>query len=151
LTLNFNAANWNIPQLVQAGAADDGIVENFHTSQINFKVQAGRQLDGPTVANISTAAQAFDLGDISGGVRWSNLNLPLKPGSTQPTDDGSIWIAVDFPDKPGPLTQIRMQTAGDNSTDLPDMTLYKADGTTLVAQGVRTAAVTNTTGYIVTA
>jgi hypothetical protein len=149
LTLTFNASNWRIPQLVQAGALDDGIVENFHTSQVNFTVTAGRQLNGPSVADISDPSRAFDLADISGGVYWKNLSLPLKPGATQSYDDGVNWISLDFANKPDLLTKLRLLPAGDNNSDLPDISLYRADGQTFVSQGVRTPAAYDAKGFLV--
>ena len=73
VTLEFDENNWDIAQLVQVTALDDGVVEYLHESRIQFDIETAREIDGPTVSDISTAEQAFDLGDITGGLNWTNF------------------------------------------------------------------------------
>lgn len=157
VTLTFNADNWNISQLVQAAALDDGIVEYFHTSQINFSVSTGRLLDGPTVADISIPSQAFDLGDVTGGVTWSNLNLPAIPGATTAPFIKSLWMKVTFPTKPDAidagaiLNQIRILPTGSNRSEVPLIDLYSVDGATLLVPGVNVPVQVDSNGFITAA
>ncbi|MBX7165520.1 MAG: hypothetical protein K1X74_04140 [Pirellulales bacterium] len=145
-TLTFTATNWNVPQLVQVSAVDDGVVEYFHDSRLSFAIETGQVFNGPPVVDTSTAALAYDLGSVAGGLRWKNLTLP-PVGNADPSLAGPRWFRFTL-DKVGTqLTQIQLLTTGDNTTDLPELTLYKSDGTTFVAAGVVTGAVSNN-GFI---
>ncbi len=124
-TLTFTHSNWDLPQLVRVTAVDDGIVENFHRSQVVFQVEVGRAFDGPGIADNFTAERALDLGEIDGGIRWTNMVLRENENRTQQDE----WFRIKLTSGGSSLDKLRLKVAGDNASKLPTMTLYTADGT----------------------
>lgn len=139
-TLTFNSSNWNLPQLVQVVALDDRVVEYIHESKITFSIESGRRYDSNSSADIGVANQALDLGDISGGIRWNNLSLP-PVGDLDPVTAGEQWYRITLSKIGTSLNAIRLLTRGDNLTDIPTLSLYSANGSTLIKSGVYTPAV----------
>ena len=137
-TLVFGPTNWNIAQLVKVVAIDDRVIEYIHESKITFSVDTGRHFNLPTSADISVASQALDLGDIAGGIRWTNLNLP-PVGDADLSTAGDQWYRITLAKMGTSLNAIRLLTAGDNRTDLPNIALYSKDGSTFIKSGVVTA------------
>jgi hypothetical protein len=133
-TLVFNGRNWNVPQLVTVIAVDDGVVEYIHESRIRFKAETGRRFDNPTTSDIGTPQRAYDLGDVSDGVRWTNLKLP-PVGESDPSTTGDQWYRFSLAEIGTSLQRIRLYPAGDNRTDVPTLGLYSSDGTQLLRSG----------------
>lgn len=145
-TLVFNTNNWNVQQLVQVVAVDDGIVEYLHDSKVLFSVEVGRQLRGLPVVDTKLRENAYDLGAITGGIRWSELSLPaIGPG--EPASSRAMWFRINLPETGSGVDQIRLLASGVNRTLVPTLRLYKADGTTFIAAATNTPAV-STGGYV---
>lgn len=123
-TLTFTPSNWDLPQLVRVTAVDDGIVENFHRSQVVFQVDVGRGFDGQGIADNFTAERALDLGETKGGVRWNNM--VLRENENRSLQDE--WFRIKLTSGGGSRDKLRLQVAGENASKLPTLTLYSADG-----------------------
>ncbi len=123
-TLTFTPFNWALPQQVRLTAVDDGIVENFHRSQVVFQVEVGRAFNGPGIADNFTPERALDLGEIEGGVRWTNMVLRENENRTQQDE----WFRIKLTSGGSALNKLRLKVAGDNTSKLPKMALYSADG-----------------------
>ncbi len=145
-TLVFNTNNWNVQQLVQVVAVDDGIVEYLHDSTVLFSVEVGRQLRGLPVVDTKLRENAYDLGAITGGIHWSDLFLPAI-GPNEPASSRAMWFRINLPETGSGVDQIRLLASGVNRTLVPTLRLYKADGTTFVAAATNTPAV-DTGGYV---
>lgn len=128
-TLTFNPNNWNIPQLVRVVAVDDKIVEYFHKSQINFAVEVGQQLRGPSIVDNSVLERAVDLGDITGGIRWSGLSVPLVNNSLGLPLFSDQYFRFTLPRLGTSLDKIRLQTETDPRF-APNIFLYTQSGST---------------------
>ena len=87
-TIVFNSTTWSQQQQVPIFAADNGLVQYTHKSQIQFSVDTGRSLDGTPAAVISTLAQAYDLGDVSNGLTWTNFPNDFASN----TSDQPRWL-----------------------------------------------------------
>ena len=113
-TLTFTPSNWNIPQLVRIAAADDGLVEGFHSSQIRFTVDTGRAISGNTVADIRSPGNAYDLGDVATGLNWTRFPL------AKVSDPGQAWFKIKL-GRIGAATDL-VRTLGIGAT--PTIALY---------------------------
>ncbi|HND50898.1 MAG TPA: LamG domain-containing protein, partial [Pirellulaceae bacterium] len=125
-TLVFNKFNWNVPQTAQVVAIDDKIVENFHGDMIDFAVTVGRRLDGPSVANNSTRDTAVDLGDIAGGVKWTNLAMRFDPGA--PQNASSQYYKFKLTDTASSLSAVRLTTSDKENRVLPLLYIFDTNG-----------------------
>lgn len=123
-TLTFTPSNWDLPQLVRVTAVDDGIVENFHRSQVVFQVEVGRAFSGPGIADNFTAERALDLGEISGGIRWTRFVQRKKDQQTLQEE----WFRIRLTSGGSSLDKLQLKTDKDNPAELPTLTLYSADG-----------------------
>ncbi|MFO0903855.1 MAG: LamG-like jellyroll fold domain-containing protein [Pirellulales bacterium] len=146
-TIVFNALNWNIPQLTQVVANDDKIVENFHTSQIDFQINSGRVVaDAPSIDN-STAATAVPLGDVAGGLNVSGMRLPYV---AQFPNLGEEWYRFRITQSQSTSSQLRVTTFGSNQIFLPKLELYNAATMQRLAQTSPTSAVRTADGLVQT-
>ena len=123
-TLTFTPSNWDLPQLVRVTAVDDDIVENFHRSQVVFQVEVGRAFSGPGIADNFTAERALDLGEINGGVRWTNMML--RESETRIQQDE--WFRIKLTSGGSSLNKLRLAGLGGITSKLPSLTIYSADG-----------------------
>ncbi|MFO0999926.1 MAG: LamG-like jellyroll fold domain-containing protein [Planctomycetaceae bacterium] len=124
-TLVFTPKNWDLPQLVRVTAVDDGIVENFHRSQVVFRVEVGRAFVGSGIADNFTAERALDLGEVAGGVRWTNMSL--RENENRVLQDE--WFRIKLTSGGSSLDKLRLKAPGDHPSKLPTIFLYSADGT----------------------
>ncbi|MFN7732267.1 MAG: LamG domain-containing protein, partial [Pirellula sp.] len=137
VTLTFDSLNWNIPQLVQAVAVDDKVVEFLHQSQIDFAIETGLHLDGLTSAANTTRETAIDLGILDGGLRWNNLEMRPTGAALPASPVQDQWIKFTL-NRPTSLTNvIRLDALGDNWDAIPDVSLLDASGA-LLRTGVKT-------------
>jgi uncharacterized repeat protein (TIGR01451 family) len=143
-TLVFTALNWNVAQLVKVVANDDKVVEYFHTSQIDFKVDTGRIVpDAPGIDN-STSATAIHLGDIKGGLRIENMSLP-KTTSLFP---GEEWYRFKISESLTSHNNLRLTTAGSNQIYLPSVEIIRASDMVRVIRAEPTSALRNANGDV---
>lgn len=98
-SLQFTAANWNIPQTVTVTAIDDAIAEGAHTGTITH-VSSGADYDGVAVAGVTVGITDNDAGGIvvtpiagletteAGGTATFTVVL-----ASEPTGDVSITLS----------------------------------------------------------
>ncbi|MBY5283043.1 transporter substrate-binding domain-containing protein, partial [Aphanizomenon flos-aquae CCAP 1446/1C] len=120
-TLIFTPDNWNFEQTVRATALDDSVVEYLHFSEIAFQVETGLGLDFESKADNSLAANALDLGKITGGYRWTKLAISDTDVS-QTTDVD--WFKFSIADTSNEQDFVRINF-DHNQGDL-QLELYKA-------------------------
>lgn len=124
-TLRFTPQNWDLPQTVRVTAVDDNIVEYFHKSEVQFKIETGRVLDGDSTSDNSTPGNATDLGPITGGLHWKNVTPDY-------VNDRFVdkWYRITLPQIGNATDKVRLTTS--NLRVVGDLELYDAKGTTLL-------------------
>lgn len=145
-TLTFNAINWNIPQLVKVTAVDDKVVEFIHQSNIDFRIETGRQLKGLTTADNSSIDKAVDIGDVSGGFSWNALTMNRKTTTPYVVDQ---WYKFTMGNPSSSISAIRILPEGSNRVSIPTMYLFNSKQTFL-RKGQRTEATFDAAGDVLT-
>jgi uncharacterized repeat protein (TIGR01451 family) len=143
-TLVFNSFNWNIPQLVKVIAVDDKIVEFIHQSEIDFRIESGRQLRGLTTADNRTSATAVDLGDVTGGLSWNSLTMNRQATTPFLADQ---WYKFTLSGPSSSASVIRLRPEGQNQVSIPNVYLFNSKQTFL-NKGQRTEATFNGVGDV---
>lgn len=145
VTLVYNSFNWNIPQLVKVTAVDDKVVEFIHQSNIDFRIETGRQLKGLTTAANSTIGTAVDLGDVSGGLSWNSLTMNPKQTAPYLVDQ---WYKFTLGSPSTSASFIRVLPEGQNQVSIPTMYLFNSQQTFL-RKGQRIEAKIDANGDLV--
>jgi hypothetical protein len=113
-SLVFTNANWNVPQTVTVGAADDSLVDVVPNSTITHRVSASTDLSYPANMSITSVIVAITDNDTadSGGTNTAPSVYPATPLVVVEGGTGKLFAAASDPDDGNILSYAWNQVSG---------------------------------------